>query len=137
MSWKDLCGEHILKAIRTDVRHPFDADASGVALYLDDMTVFVFEDPCDGYRSSAVDPMIVNAPMYSFGVNPDYIRVPVRISLWTKEKDYHGESEGIKVVDRRNGLVILTLGTSDSDDYYPSFVCDWRPGNIAENAETE
>lgn len=32
MDWDELCGERVLMAIRTDVRHPFDPDANGVAL---------------------------------------------------------------------------------------------------------
>lgn len=29
-----------------------------------------------------------------------------------------------------NGALVLTVGTDNSDDYYPSFVTDWQPENI-------
>jgi hypothetical protein len=122
MSWDDLLGERTLDAIRTDVRHPFDTDAAGVALDLGGLTVFIFEDPSDGYRS--------------FGVSPDYIRVPVRVSRWTKG-EREGEADGLEFTDRRNGKVVLRVGTDNTDDYYPSFVCDWRPQNLADNAAVE
>lgn len=133
MSWNDLCGMRTLSSIRTDVRHPFDADASGGAFELDDMTVFIFEDPSDGYRSSAIEPMIVKAPMYSFGCSPEYIRAPVLVRLWERS-EYGGAAEGIEIIDMRNGKTILRAGTSNSDDYYPSYTFDWMPKELAENA---
>jgi hypothetical protein len=136
MSWDDLLGERTLDAIRTDVRHPFDTDAAGVALDLGGLTVFIFEDPSDGYRSCSAEPLIVKAPLYSFGVSPDYIRVPVRVSRWTKG-EREGEADGLEFTDRRNGKVVLRVGTDNTDDYYPSFVCDWRPQNLADNAAVE
>ena len=132
MSWDDLCGEHILMAVRMDVRHPFDANADGAALQLDDMSVFVFEDPSDGYRSSCVDPMIVHAPLYSFGCDVSYIRAPVLVRRW--ERSEYGQADGIEVIDKRNGKTILHAGTNNSDGYYPSYTFDWRPQDLAENA---
>lgn len=128
MSWDDLLGDRVLMAIRTDVRHPFDPDASGVALDLGDLTVFVFEDPDDGYRSSAGAPLTAKASMYEYAGSPTYIRAPVTITAWGE----HGT--GIILTDRRNGKVVLRLGTDESDDYYPCFVCDWRPQDLADNA---
>lgn len=130
-AWNELCGERILSAIRTDVRHPFDDSANGCAIELDDMTVFVFEDPSDGYRSSATEPMVCRGPLWSFGCqNIDYLRIPVRVQRWTAS-EYDYVPVGIELIDRRNGQVILRLGTDNSDDYYPSYTCDWRPQNIA------
>lgn len=132
-AWDELCGERELMAIRTDVRHPFDAAANGVALDLGDITVFVFEDPSDGYRSSAAEPMIAKTSLYSFGCNPEYIRAPVTIKSWTTD-DEGRKADGWEFIDRRNGRTILRVGTENADDYYPRFVCDWRPQNLAENA---
>lgn len=131
MSWDDLCGERELRAIRTDVRHPFQAEANGVALQLDDMTVLVFEDPSDGYRSCANDPIIMQAPLYSLGCDPEYIRAPVLVRRWTQAE--YGTPDGVEFIDRRNGKTVLRLGTDNSDDYYPSYTCDWRPQNLADN----
>lgn len=134
-TWDDICGEHELKAIRTDVRHPFNSDANGCALGIDDMTVFVFEDPNDGYRSSAAEPLISKAPLYSFGGDPEYIRVPALIRRWTKGKSsYSDGSDGIEIIDRRNGKTILLLGTDNLNHCYPCFTCEWTPTNIADNA---
>lgn len=133
MSWADLCGERTLTSIRVDARHPFDADANGCAIELDDVTVFVFEDPSDGYRSSASEPLIVKAPLYSFGCDPVYVRVPVLVRLW-QTSDFGDGAEGIELIDRRNGKTVLYLGTDNINDYYPSYTCDWRPQDLADNA---
>lgn len=132
MSWDDLCGERELRAINVEVRHPFTNEASGCALDLGDLTVFVFEDPSDGYRSCANEPMIVKAPLYSFGCEPNYIRAPVLIRRWT-QSEYGSAPDGVELIDKRNGKTILLLGTDNSDDYYPSYTCDWRPQNLAGN----
>jgi len=132
MGWEQLYGTRLLNAIRTDVRHPFNTDANGVAIELDDMTVFVFEDPSDGYRSSATEPMIVKAPLYSFGCDPEYVRAPVLVRAWTKS-EYGNTADGAEFIDTRNGKTILRIGTDNSDDYYPSYTCDWRPQDMASN----
>lgn len=132
MSWDKLCGEHVLRAINVEVRHPFDPNAAGVALDLENICAFVFEDPDDGYRSSAADPLIAECSLYSFGTSPTYLHVPCLIRRWTESE--WGTPCGIEVIDRRNGKTILRLGTDNSDDYYASFTCDWRPQDIAENA---
>lgn len=134
-TWDDLCGETELCAIRTDVRHPFSTEANGVALDLGDKVVFVFENPSDGYRSCAAAPMVAQCNLYEFGCDPEYLRVPVLIRRWTKSEDGR-EADGLEFIDRRNGNTILLLGTDNSDDYYPSFTCDWRPQALAENATT-
>lgn len=131
--WDALCGTHNLLAIRTDVKHPFQSDANGVALDLGGMTVFVFEDPSDGYRSCAASPLIAKCSLYEFGVSPEYIRAPVEVRRWTKSENGDG-ADGVEFIDTRNGKTILRLGTDNSDDYYPSFTCDWQPQNLADNA---
>lgn len=134
-TFESLHGEITLMAIRMDVRHPFCEDANGAALQLGEKTIFVFEDPSDDYRSCASDPLIVNAPIYSFGCDPDYIRIPVTVQKLEPLESYE-ESEGIQLIDRRNGKIILRLGTDNSNDYYPCFVSEWVPQNIADNEPT-
>ena len=131
MAWSDICGERTLLAITTDVRHPFDPDANGVAIDLDGLIVFAFEDPSDGYRSTCAEPLIAHDNLYSFGVSPDYLRVPVMV----REIDRHTDHafEGVEMIDRRNGKTILVLGTNNTDDYYPYYTCEWSPQNIADN----
>lgn len=132
-SWDALCGKHMLSGIRTDVRHPFDPDANGIAIDLQSFTVFIFEDPSDGYRSTAAAPLIAACSLYEFG-SPQYVHAPVEIRKWERSEgdSFYGEVSGLQFVDTRSNKVILTVGTSNTDDYYPSFVCEWRPENLGE-----
>lgn len=132
MTWDELCGERTLMAITMDVHHPFDSTANGVALDLDDLTVLVFENPEDGYRSCSAAPLVAKGSLYEFGCQPNYIRAPVLIRRWTKSE--HGAADGLEFIDRRNGKTILLLGTDESDNFYPQYTCDWRPLNLADNA---
>jgi hypothetical protein len=138
MSWSELYGEWILNKYCTNVNHPFDTNANGVALEIarngESITVFVFEDPNDGYRSSATPPLIAHCSMYEYAGTGEYIRVPVLISFLSYE---HGNAEGIEVHDRRNGKLILQLGTNNTDDYYPYFTAEWKPENIEGNEEIQ
>lgn len=135
MAWEDFYGETELIAIMPVVRHPFDDSANGCALTLGGKTVFVFEDPCDGYRSSASEPLVTPQSLYSFGASPEYLRIPVLVRKLTPT-EYADEADGIELLDRRNGRTILRLGTNNVDDYYPTFVCEWSPQNLAENVTT-
>lgn len=132
MSYEQFYGEWELLAIRTDPRHPF-SEANGVIFEIrrpgENKVVMIFENESDGYRSSATEPFVSNGPMYEI-VDPNYIRVPVLVSELT---DNNYTCDGLQMQDRRNGKVILRVGTQNSDDYYPSFVSEWSPQNIAGN----
>lgn len=130
--WDQICGEHILRAVRTDVIHPLHREANGALLAFEDFLLMVFEAPNDGYRSSAASPFLSRGSVYDIADDMDYIRAPVLVRRWLKS-DYGDAADGIELIDRRNGKTILHLGTGNSDDYYPSFVCDWQPANLADN----
>lgn len=126
---KDLCGERVLTCTpMTDVRHPFDPGAGGVAFTLDDTTYLIFEDPSDGYRSAA-GPVLSFAGMpYELGggANYEYCRIPVLASI-NERSEYGGEAHILELRAKDTGEVLFRVGTDNVDDYYPSFVCEWRP----------
>lgn len=123
---RDLVGEHILNcAARTDVRHPFYDDKSGIAFALDEDIYFVFEDLNDGYRSTAAPILKASGPSYEFW-EPEYIQRRVLIRYVTKG-EYDGEDDIIEVIDIGTGHLWMRVGTKNIDDYYPSFVAEWYP----------
>ncbi len=133
ITWDDLCGERELKAIRTDVRHPFESEAGGCALDLGGVVVFAFEDPSDGYRSCCTSILVARGSLYEFGCDPEYIRSPVVITRWLRD-EYGRECDGIELVDAKSGKVVLRLGTQYVKEHYPSYTCEWMPQNLASNA---
>lgn len=84
-------------------------------------TVWAFEcDPSDGYRSylNEIKEASKDADVGPFFPKP---LATVTVREWSGE-----DSEGFELVDK-SGHVWLTVGTSESSDYYPSYVFDWQP----------
>jgi len=127
---EDLVGEHVLNHTPlTDVRHPFDADASGIAFTLDDNTYFVFEDDNDGYRSAAGPLLGYAGALYELGGHGgEYCKIAV-VGTW-RTKGLGTYDYGAAVLELRDavtGDLLLEVGTENVDDYYPSFIARWTP----------
>jgi len=95
-------------------------DANVLRFRLDGRVYTAIEDPNDGYRSSMRNIFVSDATM-SNSFEP--IEVLARMS------ETYGDNI-LELVDCLNGKVVLRVGTENSDDYYPSFVSDWRPKDM-------
>jgi hypothetical protein len=133
-TFEDLHGEWNLHSIDPSPNHPFDKAATGFAFticepeqFCNFYTVIVFEDPDDGYRSTANNPIIVFDDLLYDTPTRTIINIPVLIAPMTSDV----ACEGIQIQDRRNGKIILRLGTNNTEDYYPFFIAEWTPENIA------
>jgi hypothetical protein len=54
---------------------------------------------------------------------------------WRTQGEYSGTDEVLELIDAANGKVILEVGTSNVDDYYPSFRAGWTPQDMAVNSQ--
>lgn len=128
---KDLVGRHKFDyAPRTDVCHPLDPNANGIVFGLDGVTYLVFENPNDGYRSSAAPLLEFNGSLYELGGSPEYLHnIYVLVSHET-EGEYGGENDVLVLRDEVTGVELMRVGTSNVDDYYPSFVSWWNPEGL-------
>lgn len=138
-AFQELVGEGIFEIAPMELRHPFDADADGVAFTLSGVTYLVFEDPNDGYRSSAGPLLSFPGHLYEIGTGgqyPDYILEPVFVSHRAKG-EYGGEDDILEVTSKATGKIIFIVGTENVDDYYPSFVWRWSPEGLSANASQE
>lgn len=126
---EDLVGTHKMKQTPiTDVRHPFDPDASGIAFSLGDATYMVFEDGNDGYRSAAGPLLGFIGRYYELGGRGgEYCDLDVVCSWVTERAGSHYACEILEVRLASTGDLILEVGTKNSDDYYPWFVASWTP----------
>lgn len=136
MELSDLTGEHVLTFVpRTDVKHPFDADASGTVFGLDNSVYMVFEDPSDGYRSHAGPLMQYEGSAYSIGgFYPDYIREKV-LCTHRSSYEYGGESDVLEIRSAETGALVFSIGTENTDDYYPYFYVAWNPEGLSANGK--
>lgn len=96
----------------------------GHSFRVGDLTFEAVEDEMDGYRSSLKHLRVV-----------DNIRPTFRENIHIEES--FGEYiDGIQLVNEV-GLIILTIGTRNYDDYYPCFVFRYNPERLTYNATFE
>lgn len=77
------------------------------------------EDASDGYRSSLEE-------IRETEILPEFKFRAVKV-LGSVE---HGSDEILRFLNLKTGKVILEIGTSDTDDYYPGFVGEFHPHNL-------
>lgn len=59
---------------------------------------------------------------------------PVEVLAVHRERaDYGGPADILDLIDCATGKVVLSAGTENDDDYYPSFIANFTPGNMASN----
>lgn len=122
----DLRGKHILTGVdreTTSVNNGYGhEDCEVIRFCLDGLVYVATEDPEDGYRSCMKDIFIdpnkpiknTFKPVEVYGKMRAGTRYETNdvIEFWRKDK------------------LILAVGTSNTYDYYPSFVADFHPENI-------
>jgi hypothetical protein len=86
---------------------------------LDDTVWEAIEDPSDGYRSYLGSIEIVDGSKDIFFKDP---LATVKI-----EKFDSRSSSGYQIVDMEDNHIWLTIGTDNTDDYYPYFVFNYKP----------
>ncbi len=130
IDFKDLLGEHQLSGVDTE---NIELEIYGskeacqtINFILDGEVYSGCENPDDGYRSSL-----------QYFIKTDkkvnYTFPPVKVLARMAEDDEYAKNDVLELVDMANGKVVLSVGTSNYDDYYPSFVGHWEPKNLAVN----
>ena len=121
VSFESLVGEHFL----TGVDYETNGIGNGIRFVLDGKTYQVLEDEEDGYRSSAQPIEVMDAVVAnSFS--------PVRVLAYTEDD---GEILGLR--DVVTGKEVISVGTGDYQDYYPYFINEFTPENMAINAKKD
>jgi hypothetical protein len=130
-----LVGEHELSGVDGDrimVKDWCDREEPCEVLrfVLDGKTYEAVEDPSDGYRSDMAYFRTTDTPIKN-------MFAPVKvIGRYRTKGEYSGTDAVLELIDAANGKLILEVGASNVDDYYPSFVANWIPGDMAVNAIT-
>lgn len=128
---KDLVGMRQLSGVTFERIEPDTGadwpseDANACAFILDGKGYQAIEDPNDGYRSSmrSLRRVSVKAVKNRFE--------PIQVLCRHRTEGRYGDTDDIlEVLECTTGKTILTVGTSSTDDYYPSFVACWQPENI-------
>jgi len=119
-----LVGSHLLSGFeRTSEEHTIYGHIENIEIVrfvLDGVAYEAAEDPSDGYRSE----MDYIGP-YSGAVLPF---APVAVVCRHRTKgEHYGQDDVLEVIHAVTGETILEIGTSNIDDYYPSWVANWSP----------
>ena len=129
-----LIGERVLTGVDTDVvrvktyEWREEEPCEVLRFILDGVTYEAIEDPSDGYRSDMQGCYVTDTPVKN-------MFAPVKVvGRFRTKGEYSGTDAVLELIDAANGKVILEVGTSNVDDYYPSFVAGWHPGDMAVNA---
>jgi hypothetical protein len=134
----DLTGLHMLDAVdfeRVVVKRyegdEYGEDASVCRFRLDGAIWMAVEDPNDGYRSSMreVTKLRANTAVKLVNVFP-----PVQVLGVYHERRRYEACDILELYATANGKLLLTVGTENNDDYYPSFVANFVPENLPVNA---
>ena len=122
VSFDSLLGPHVLTGCDECSEHPLFPYANSLAFKLDGVALFAIEDPDDGYRSALSDILVC----------PD-ATISNTFAACDVMGRYGKEDTLIELVDRITGKVVITIGTDNSDYYYPSFIGSFDPTAMAVN----
>lgn len=124
---KDLVGLRKLSGVSFDTIEPDKAEdgwhqddaANSCTFILDGKAYQAIEDPSDGYRST----MRVLRKVSVKDVKNRFEPVTVLCRLQT-ERPFGGSCDLLEMLETVKGKAVLTVGTDNNDDYYPSFVAN-------------
>lgn len=117
----------------TPAANDYDDDANSIRFRLNGVTYVASEDPSDGYRSSMREIRIEEKPekLNVFPAVLVHTNYADKRSQLIGERDSYGDNDRdcdiLQIIDTVSGAVIATIGTDNSDDYYPSFVGHFDP----------
>jgi hypothetical protein len=131
MELKELVGLHKLTGVDMDSvsvntwGSKFE-DCQVINFILDGRTYTATEEPDDGYRSNMRD------------IVPSDYKVknkfkPCKVLGKMREDNKYFTNEILDLIDVKTGKVVLSVGTENTDDYYPCWVAEFTPENMAIN----
>ena len=131
MELKELVGLHKLTGVDMDSvsvntwGSQFE-DCQVINFVLDGQTYTATEDPDDGYRSNMRD--IVKS---DYKVKNKF--KPCMVMGQMREDDKYDTNEILDLVDVKTGKVVLSVGTENTNDYYPCWIATFTPESMAIN----
>lgn len=131
---KNLIGRHKLSGVEIsnkNIKSGYDdeyEDCQCISFVIDGKTCTAIEDPEDGYRSSMKEIRVNLVPLKN-------TFEPVDVICSYKETEDGNDCEILEIRDIKSNKVVLEVGTDNTDDYYPSFICCWMPGNLSINKD--
>lgn len=135
MELKDLIGEHELSGVSFGTLEITEGYNKGAAcntvdFILDDETYTAVENPDDGYRSQMKEILHDNTRIVENRFPP------LKVHIVEMPDGKYDKNDGLDFIDSVTGKIVMSIGTENIDDYYPSFVSRFNPENMSYNAVT-
>jgi hypothetical protein len=124
----ELLGKHYLSGVdfgEIKIDSSFNDTANTINFILDNEIFTVVEDPSDGYRSR-MEEIFKNKN----GVEVKNTFCPVEVFVVERDEN---DCDIFDFYDVGSNKIILSIGTEYTDEYYPYFVSEWNPENLAIN----
>jgi hypothetical protein len=131
---ESLAGEHELTGVdyiaseelKSNYEWSGPYNGQVIRFVLDGKTYTAREDDNDGYRSAMED--LVEGGVCKNQFAPQRVLCSIRT-----EGEYGSKDDVLEMRDIATGKLVLEVGTDNTDDYYPSFVANFKPENMACN----
>jgi hypothetical protein len=134
MKIQNLVGTHVLTGVDFYVEPACEHsvyDYNVCRFELDGNVYVIEEDPCDDWRSHATDLVISELPCKN-KFPPHEVMCCMRKCELDNDND---NDDVLEVIDIITGKVVLEIGTGAYDDWYPYFLANFSPENLAINSE--
>jgi len=141
MELKDLTGLHKLTGVSfgsLEIEKEFSGKetVNSIVIILDNKSYMAIENPDDGYRSSMRE-------IIQLSKNDGAIKVNCEVDVKNKfqaQRVFATMRQGtndeiLDVYDVHTGKIVLAIGTSNYDDYYPCFIYEFVPENMLINKD--
>ena len=127
---EDLLGKRILTGVGESTGKIVDycgdeVNSDRISFILDGVTYTAIEDPSDGYRSAMKELIVGGEVKNTFP--------PCEVLCRKAPDNEYVKNDALQMIDTTTGKVVLTVGTQNFDDYYPSFWAEFNPGHMAIN----
>ncbi len=130
MELNDLVGKHVLSGVdmvtKPNNDNFWNDSCEVINFVLDSVTYTAVEDPEDGYRSCMRDIYVSETEVVNNFPSQEVVGVMRQPSVYNKH-------DVIDFIDTTTGKIVLSVGTTDIDDYYPGWVAVFTPENMAIN----
>lgn len=147
---KQLEGEHELIYVERghmktkDEHFYWDDEAEYLLFVLDGVSYKAVENPGDGYRSNLAyivvdDEVPIQATLSSFPPQKVYAKMLTPEDELAQNNDRweysfeHKENDILIIYDAETRLPVIEIGTTNTDDYYPCWMCRYNPEHMAIN----
>jgi hypothetical protein len=130
MKLDDLVGRHTLSGVDFESETVYDRndlDSMVCHFVLDGIVYAAIEDPSDGYRSAMQD-LIISKKKAKNKFKPIKVFAHMAHGKYSQDDKYI-----LELYDEKTGKLVMEVGTDSSDAYYPSFVANFSPENMACN----